>query len=62
MFAIMDGTLKVGIKVTAPAIGELVYGCIYPGIKEEYRVVSVGRGYVRGLKTGVRVFLEAGEE
>jgi hypothetical protein len=41
MFSIINGTLKVAVRVSEPMIGELVTGFIYPELPYTFRVVAV---------------------
>jgi hypothetical protein len=41
MFSIINGTLKVAVRVSEPKIGDVVVGYIYPELPYRFRVVAV---------------------
>lgn len=43
MFSIINGTLKVAVRVSEPQVGETVVGFIYPELPYTFRVVSVNK-------------------
>jgi hypothetical protein len=41
MYSIINGTLKITVRASKPALGDVLTACMYPNLPYRWRVVSV---------------------